>query len=226
MRPTCEILKAKFHKFILQVAKIFTAVKHLLGTCVPFRIFKSQFRSCEPTCEILKAKFRKFILQVAKIFAAAKHLLGTCVPFRNSKIQFCNYESSCEPSCEITSKLQNSLQVAKSPPSCEITSKLRKYQPSFKFIFKPLILSIFISHSHFNLRKSPPSCKAQKSQRILSKENPKVVRLKRTILRTSVYPLEHKPLHFSHGQDKRSPNPISISSQYQTETFTCMRFHV
>ena len=160
-----------------------------------------------PTCEILKAKFHKFILQVAKIFAAAKHLLGTCVPFRNSKIQFCNYESSCEP-------------------SCEITSKLRKYQPSFKFIFKPLILSIFISHSHFNLRKSPPSCKAQKSQRILSKENPKVVRLKRTILRTSVYPLEHKPLHFSHGQDKRSPNPISISSQHQTETFTCVRFHV
>ena len=141
MRPTCEILKAKFCKFTYQVAKIFTTAKHLLSTRVPFLIFKSQFHNYEPTCEILKAKFRKFTIQVAKIFAYAKHLLSTRVPFCNFKIQFRNCESSCEPSCEITSKLQ-------------------KYQPSFKCLFKPLIFSFFISHNHFNFRKSPPSCEA------------------------------------------------------------------
>ena len=125
-------------------------MKHLLGTRVPFCKFKIHFRSCEPTCEILKAKFRKSTIQLVKIFAAAKHLLGTRVPFRNFKIQFRNYESSCKP-------------------TCEITSNLRKYQPSFKFLFKPLILSSFISHSHSNLRKSPSSCEAQKFHRIPSK---------------------------------------------------------
>ena len=207
MRLTCEILKAKFRKFTIQVAKIFAATKHLLGTHVPFRIFKSQFHSCEPTCEILRAKFRKFISQLVKIFVAAKHLLSTRMPFRNFKNQFHSGKSSCEPSCEITSNLQ-------------------KYQPSFKCLFKPMIFSFFISHNHFNLRKNPLSCETQKSQRNLSKRSPKVVRLKRTIPRTSAYLLEHEPLHFSHGQDERSPNPVSISSKHQTESFTCARIHV
>ena len=123
MRPTCEILKAKFCKFTIQVAKIFAAAKHLLSTHVPFCIFKSQFRSCEPTCEILKAKFHKFISQLANIFAAAKHLLGTRVPFHNFKNQFHSYESSCESSCEIITKLRNHLQVAKSPSTCENTNR-------------------------------------------------------------------------------------------------------
>ena len=136
---------------------------------------------------ILKAKFCKFTIQVVK------HLLNTRVPFRNFKIQFYSCESSCKP-------------------SCKITSNLRKYQPSFKFLFKPLVLSFFISHNHFNLRKSPPSGEAQKFQRISSKGNPKVVRLKRTTPRTSAYPVEHEPLHFIHGQDERSPNPISMNS--------------
>nr|CAN74379.1 hypothetical protein VITISV_013672 [Vitis vinifera] len=77
--------------------------KHLLGTRVPFRKFKIQFRNCEPTCEILKAKFRKSTFQLAK------HLLGTCVPFRNFKIKFRSCESTCEPTCENTNPT----------PSCE-----------------------------------------------------------------------------------------------------------
>ena len=94
MRPTWEILKAKFRRFTIHVAKIFTTTKHLLGTHVPFRIFKSQFHICEPTCEILKAKFRKFISQLVKIFAAVKHLLGTRVPFLHFKNQFRSYENT------------------------------------------------------------------------------------------------------------------------------------
>ena len=162
---------------------------------MPFRIFKRPFRSCEPTYEITKANFRKFILQVAKIFTAVKHLLGTRVPFRNFKNQF----RSCETSCE---------------PRCKITSKLQKYQPSFKCLFKPRIFLFFISHNHFNLRKSPLSYEAQKSQRILSKGSLEDVRLKKTTPRTSTYPLEHEPLHFSHGQDEKSPNLVSINSQH------------
>ena len=48
--------------------------------------------------------------------------------------------------------------------------------------------------------------------------------LKRTIPHTSAYPLEHEPLHFSHGQDERSLSRVSISSQHQTESFTCAGF--
>ena len=48
--------------------------------------------------------------------------------------------------------------------------------------------------------------------------------LKKTTLHTSAYPVEHKPLHFSHGQDERSLSRVSISSQHQTESFTCAGF--
>ena len=162
---TCEILKAKFGKFTSQLTKIFAVVKHLLGTRVPFRKFKIPFHSCEPTCEILKAKFHKFTIQLAKIFTVTKHLLGTRVPFRNFKVQFRSCKSSCKPTCENGPTFE---------PSCEITSNLRKYQPSFKFLFKTLILSFFISHNTptcektlqvakpKNFRRSPPK-KAQKS---------------------------------------------------------------
>ena len=129
-----------------KVAKIFTAVNYPLGTCVPFRIFKSPFRSCEPSCEILKAKFHKFSLQVVKIFTAAKHPLGTCaISHLQSPIsQLRN---------ELWTRLRNHLQVAKWPSSCEMAFKLRKGQPSFKRLFKPLIISNFILHNNFNLRK-------------------------------------------------------------------------
>ena len=180
---------------------------------MPFLIFKSPFCSCEPSCKILKAKFCKFSLQVVKIFATAKHPLGTRVPFCILKTQFCCCEISCELGCEITFKLRNGL-------------KLRKCQSSFKGLFKPLFFSIFVSHSHFNLRKSSSSCEIQELERTLSKRSLEHVRLKKTTPRTSAYPLEHEPLHFSHGQDERSPNPVSISSQHQTENFTCTRLHV
>ncbi|RVW59149.1 Retrovirus-related Pol polyprotein from transposon opus [Vitis vinifera] len=39
-------------------------------------------------------------------------------------------------------------------------------------------------------------------------------------------PLEHEPLHFSHDQDERSQNRVSISSKHQTESFTYTRIHV
>ena len=96
----------------------------------------------------------------------------------------------------------------------QIQANLRKYKSSFKFLFKPLIFSFFISHSHYKLRKSPTSCEAQKFQSIPSIGSPEVVGLKKTIPRTSAYPVEHEPLHFSHGQDERSLNRISISSQH------------
>ena len=50
--PSYEILKAKFRKISLQVAKIFAVAKHLLGTRVPFHNFKNQFRSCETSCKL------------------------------------------------------------------------------------------------------------------------------------------------------------------------------
>ena len=115
---------------------------------------------------------------------------------------------------KLRTRLRNHLQLVKWPSSCEITFKLQKCQPLFKCLFKPLIFSIFISHSHFNLRKSSPSCETQKSQRILSKGSLEDMCLKKTTPRTSAYPLEHEPLHFSHGQDERSPNLVSISSKH------------
>ena len=151
------------------------------------------------------------------IFTAANQLA------KSSKLNFTSPHSTCENfcSCETPpkhtcaiSQLQNPIRSYKSSckPTCEITSNLRKYQPSFKFLFKHLILSFFISHSHSNLRKSPPSCEAQKFHRIPSKGSLEVVRLKKTTPHTSAYPVEHEPLHFSHGQDKRSPSRVSISS--------------
>ncbi|RVW99778.1 Retrovirus-related Pol polyprotein from transposon opus [Vitis vinifera] len=59
----------------------------------------------------------------------------------------------------------------------------------------------------FKLRNNPISCENPPNSKIGS---PEVVRLKKN---HSVHPEEHKPLHFSHSQDKRSPRRVSISSQ-------------
>ena len=85
---------------------------------------------------------------------------STCENFRS-------YKSTSRNTCAISqiknpiSQLRINLQNG---PSCESTyekgvnlrihSNLRKYQLSFKFLFKPLILLFFISHSHFKLRNS------------------------------------------------------------------------
>ena len=94
-----------------------------------FASLKANFTAANQLAKSSKPKFRKFTIQLVKIFIAAKHFVGTHVLFCNLKIQFRN----CEP-------------------SCEITSNLRKCQSSFKFLFKPFILSFLISHSHSNLR--------------------------------------------------------------------------
>ncbi|KAL6327913.1 hypothetical protein AAG906_027323 [Vitis piasezkii] len=70
----------------------------------------------------------------------------------------------------------------------------------------------------------PPSCETQKFHSIPSIGSPEVVHLKKTTPRTSAYPVEHEPLHFSHGQDERSLSRVSISLQHQTESFTCAGF--
>ena len=135
--------------------KIFAAAKHLLGTRVPFRKFKIPFHSCEPTCEILKAKFRKSTIQLAKIFTT----------YETPPSHTCAISQLQNPISQLRIKLRTNLQNG---PTCEITSNLRKYQPSFKFLFKPLILSFFILYSTptckktlqvaklKNFRRSPP----------------------------------------------------------------------
>ena len=105
MMPTCKILKTKFRKFTIQVAKNFVAAKHLLSTCVPFRIFKSQFHSCEPTCEILKAK-------ISQVHYSTCENFHSCETLRRHTCAILQLKN---PISQLRTKLRNHFQLAKMP---------------------------------------------------------------------------------------------------------------
>ena len=79
-----------------------------------------------------------------------------------------------------------------------IPGNLQKCQSSFKSIFKPLISSIFISHSHSKLRKNPIKLRSPKFQSISSIGSLEIMCLKRKHLcAPNTYPMEHKPSNSS-----------------------------
>ena len=151
-----------------------------ISTFKNFASWNSNLGKWEPTWEILKAQIRKSTIQLAKIFVACE----------NTSKHTCAISQVHFPFLQAANQLRN--QVAKWGNlriNLRIPGNLRKCQPSFKFLFKHLIISFFISHSHFNLQKSPPSCEAQKFQRIPSIGSLEVMRLKRN---TSVHLVEQK----------------------------------
>ena len=137
---------------------------------------KPEKQSNISTCEILKAQIRKSTIQLVKNFAA--------------------YESTSRHTCAISQVhfpfSHPANQVAKWG-NLRIPGNLRKCQPLFKSIFKPLISSIFISHSHSKLRKSPIKLRSPKFQSISFIGSLEVVRLKRKHLRApNMHLVEHK----------------------------------
>ena len=137
---------------------------------------KPEKQSNISTCEILKAQFRKSTIQLAKIFAVC--------------------ESTSRHMCAISQVQNPFLQLANQVvkwgnlrTNLRIEAYLRKYKPSFKFLFKHLMSSIFILHNHSKLRKNMISCKAPKFHSIPSIGSLEVMRLKRN---TSVHLVEQK----------------------------------
>ena len=131
-----------------------------------------------------------------------------------SQVHISTCETPPRHMCAI-SQLQNQISQLR----INLRTNLRKYQPSFKFLFKPLILAFFILHSHSKLRSpkiSEDPLHRKTRSRASEKDHSAHLRV----------PYGHEPLHFSHGQDEKSPSRISISSQHQIESFTCVRFHV
>ena len=97
----------------------------------------------------------------------------------------------------------------------QILGNLRKCQPSFKSIFKPLISSIFILHSHSKLQKSHIKLRSPKFPSISSIGSHEVVCLKRKQLcAPNTHPMEHKPSNFSPFQPwPRQEEPIPCLHQ-------------
>ena len=173
-----------------------------ISTFKNFASWNSNLGKWVPTWEILKAQIRNSTIQLAKIFASCE----------STSRNMCVISQVQNPFLQPVNQLVN--QVAKLG-NLWIPGNLRKCQPSFKFLFKPLMSSIFILHSHSKLRKALSSWETQKSRAF-----PPLEALRSCVWResTSAHPTrtlwntsQAIPLHFSHGQDKKSPSRVSIS---------------
>ena len=122
-----------------------------------------------------KSLKNRAIFQLAKISPIVKFQLAKIgsnlrnPQSSNLQVHYSTCKSTSKHTCAIlqvqfqVSQLVN--QVAKRGnlrTNLRIQANLRKCQPMFKFIFKPLIFSIFISHSPFKLWNNPISCEAPK----------------------------------------------------------------
>ena len=139
-----------------------------------------------------KSLKNRAIFQLAKISPIVKFQLAKIgsnlrnPQSSNLQVHYSTCKSTSKHTCAIlqvqfqVSQLVN--QVAKRGnlrTNLRIQANLRKCQLTFKFIFKPLISSIFISHNHSKLRKNPIKLRSPKFHSISSIGSLEVVRLKR-----------------------------------------------
>ena len=113
---------------------------------------KPEKQSNISTCEILKAQFRKSTIQLAKIFVA-------CESISNHKCVILQVQFQVSQPANQLAKWGN------------LRTNLRECQPTFKFLFKPLIFSIFIITQPFQVAK-PPKFQSWKLRGHASEEEP------------------------------------------------------